>query len=178
MQVTALLSNRRLPPKGWDDAQIEYFLTELALMDSNNFAGNVGVGEREGRVSYAESPKVRTSHSLTSRSSVNLGRIRSSQMMRSRPARRSSVPVYVALTGHQGRALSRQSPGTCTCSTDESAERVDVYSPVHCSRYSSSSNQSRIHSCIRRSHDCCTLLNTTTYTSLFPYRSGVLWIGC
>lgn len=50
-QVTALLSNRRLPPRGWDDAQIEYFLGELALMDSNNFVDNVGVGEREGRVS-------------------------------------------------------------------------------------------------------------------------------
>ncbi|CAM9320260.1 unnamed protein product, partial [Hapterophycus canaliculatus] len=49
-QVTALLSNRRLPARGWDDAQIEYLLTEVALMDSNNFSENVGVGEREGRV--------------------------------------------------------------------------------------------------------------------------------
>lgn len=50
-QVTALLSNRRLPARGWDDAQIEYLLTEISLMDSNNFSENVGVGEREGRVS-------------------------------------------------------------------------------------------------------------------------------
>ena len=50
-QVTALFSNRRLPARGWDDAQIEYLLTELSLMDSNNFTENVGVGEREGRVS-------------------------------------------------------------------------------------------------------------------------------
>lgn len=50
-QVTALLSNRRLPARGWDDAQIEYLLTEISLMDSNNFPDNVGVGEREGRVS-------------------------------------------------------------------------------------------------------------------------------
>ncbi|CBJ27225.1 O-phosphoseryl-tRNA(Sec) selenium transferase [Ectocarpus siliculosus] len=49
-QVTALLSNRRLPTRGWDDAQIEYLLTEISLMDSNNFSENVGVGEREGRV--------------------------------------------------------------------------------------------------------------------------------
>eukprot|EP00903_Cladosiphon_okamuranus_P005368 g5361.t1 len=49
-QVTALLSNRRLPARGWDDAQIEYLLTEISLMDSNNFSENVGVGEREGRV--------------------------------------------------------------------------------------------------------------------------------
>lgn len=50
-QTTALFSNRRLPARGWDDAQIEYLLTELSLMDSNNFTENVGVGEREGRVS-------------------------------------------------------------------------------------------------------------------------------
>lgn len=49
--MTALLSNRRLPARGWDDAQIEYLLTEISLMDSNNFSENVGVGEREGRVS-------------------------------------------------------------------------------------------------------------------------------
>ncbi|CAM9264137.1 unnamed protein product, partial [Choristocarpus tenellus] len=48
--VTSLLSNRRLPRCGWDDAEIEYLLTELSLMDSNNFVDNVGVGEREGRV--------------------------------------------------------------------------------------------------------------------------------
>ncbi|CAM9137758.1 unnamed protein product, partial [Ascophyllum nodosum] len=48
--VTALLSNRRLPARGWDEAQIEYLLAELSLMDSNNFVDNVGVGEREGRV--------------------------------------------------------------------------------------------------------------------------------
>ncbi|CAN0082350.1 unnamed protein product, partial [Discosporangium mesarthrocarpum] len=48
--VTSLLSNRRLPLRGWDDAEIEYLLTELSLMDSNNFVDNVGVGEREGRV--------------------------------------------------------------------------------------------------------------------------------
>lgn len=54
-QVTALLSNRRLPARGWDDAQIEYLLTEISLMDSNNFSENVGVGEREGRVSGSRS---------------------------------------------------------------------------------------------------------------------------
>lgn len=56
-QVTALLSNRRLPARGWDDAQIEYLLTEIALMDSNNFSENVGVGEREGRVSAHREPR-------------------------------------------------------------------------------------------------------------------------
>ncbi|KAG7273852.1 hypothetical protein CRUP_014545 [Coryphaenoides rupestris] len=34
-----------------EQATVELFLNELALMDSNNFLGNCGVGEREGRVS-------------------------------------------------------------------------------------------------------------------------------
>ena len=50
--IKSLLSERRLPKVGWDDAQIEMFLDELALMDSNNFVDNVGLGEREGRVAY------------------------------------------------------------------------------------------------------------------------------
>lgn len=33
-----------------DDVSIALLLDELASMDSNNFPGNVGVGEREGRV--------------------------------------------------------------------------------------------------------------------------------
>mmetsp|Transcript_27569 Transcript_27569/g.70228 ORF Transcript_27569/g.70228 Transcript_27569/m.70228 type:complete len:506 (-) Transcript_27569:1835-3352(-) len=48
--VKALLSSRRLPDKGWDEATIEMFIQDCALMDSNNFTDNVGVGEREGRV--------------------------------------------------------------------------------------------------------------------------------
>lgn len=48
--ITNLLSHRRLPEKGWDDAQIRMFLEELSSFDTNNFEGNVGVGEREGRV--------------------------------------------------------------------------------------------------------------------------------
>ena len=45
-----LLSNRKLPANGWDDHSIEAFLQHLSLMDSNNFMGNVGVGEREARI--------------------------------------------------------------------------------------------------------------------------------
>jgi O-phospho-L-seryl-tRNASec:L-selenocysteinyl-tRNA synthase len=45
-----LLSQRKIPEEGWDDETIEYFLQEMALMDSNNFVGNVGAGERESRV--------------------------------------------------------------------------------------------------------------------------------
>lgn len=49
-QITALLTQRRLPDEGWDDAAIKVLLEELASFDTNNFLGNVGVGEREGRV--------------------------------------------------------------------------------------------------------------------------------
>lgn len=61
--VKALLSERKLPIHGWDDPTIESllqvpsflsnffkFLKDLAAMDSNNFPRNIGVGEREGRV--------------------------------------------------------------------------------------------------------------------------------
>ena len=30
---------RRMPKKGWDNLSIEYFMNELAIMDSNNFVG-------------------------------------------------------------------------------------------------------------------------------------------
>ena len=48
--LASLLAERRMPLHGWDDLQIEYVLNELAMMDSNNFPSNIGVGEREGRV--------------------------------------------------------------------------------------------------------------------------------
>ncbi|CAL1529704.1 unnamed protein product [Lymnaea stagnalis] len=35
---------------GWDEQTVELLLQELAVMDSNNFPGNCGVGEREGRI--------------------------------------------------------------------------------------------------------------------------------
>lgn len=47
---TDLLSQRRMPDEGWEDATIEYLLNQLSMMDSNNFASNVGVGEREARI--------------------------------------------------------------------------------------------------------------------------------
>jgi len=47
---TALFTQRRLPEEGWDDASIRLLLDELASFDTNNFQGNCGVGEREGRV--------------------------------------------------------------------------------------------------------------------------------
>lgn len=45
-----LLSTRRLPDDGWKEQTIEFLLQHLALMDSNNFQSNVGVGEREARI--------------------------------------------------------------------------------------------------------------------------------
>ncbi|KAJ9472686.1 O-phosphoseryl-tRNA(Sec) selenium transferase [Diplonema papillatum] len=51
--VQSLLAQRRLPEEGWSDDVIELVLHHCALMDSNNYVGNVGVGEREGRVHSA-----------------------------------------------------------------------------------------------------------------------------
>eukprot|EP00931_Biecheleriopsis_adriatica_P033629 TRINITY_DN19510_c0_g1_i1.p1 TRINITY_DN19510_c0_g1~~TRINITY_DN19510_c0_g1_i1.p1 ORF type:complete len:514 (-),score=96.18 TRINITY_DN19510_c0_g1_i1:190-1731(-) len=48
--ITSLLTQRRLPDAGWNEADIQVLLEEIASFDTNNFQGNVGVGEREGRV--------------------------------------------------------------------------------------------------------------------------------
>ena len=48
--IKTLMKSKRLPEDGWDDATIEYWIQQLALMDSNNFHGNVRAGEREARV--------------------------------------------------------------------------------------------------------------------------------
>lgn len=54
LQSRPLLMLRTLqgkcPEEGWSESTVELFLNELAVMDSNNFLGNCGVGEREGRV--------------------------------------------------------------------------------------------------------------------------------
>ncbi|GFS24281.1 O-phosphoseryl-tRNA(Sec) selenium transferase [Elysia marginata] len=42
--IKQLIEHRKLPQQGWDDQTIELLLNELALMDSNNFPGNCGVG--------------------------------------------------------------------------------------------------------------------------------------
>nr|XP_004656209.2 O-phosphoseryl-tRNA(Sec) selenium transferase isoform X1 [Jaculus jaculus] len=51
--VGRLLEKGKCPEDGWDESTLELFLHELAIMDSNNFLGNCGVGEREGRVASA-----------------------------------------------------------------------------------------------------------------------------
>ncbi|XP_063313919.1 O-phosphoseryl-tRNA(Sec) selenium transferase [Pelobates fuscus] len=48
--VRVLVEKGKCPQDPWDESTIELFLQELAIMDSNNFLSNCGVGEREGRV--------------------------------------------------------------------------------------------------------------------------------
>lgn len=48
--IQELLQKQKLPSEGWDNQSIEFLIQQLSLMDSNNFASNTGVGEREGRV--------------------------------------------------------------------------------------------------------------------------------
>ena len=42
--VAVLIEQRKLPQEGWSEQMIERFLSELSAMDSNNFPGNVGLG--------------------------------------------------------------------------------------------------------------------------------------
>jgi O-phospho-L-seryl-tRNASec:L-selenocysteinyl-tRNA synthase len=49
-RVRQLIEHKKLPKTGWDDFAIEQLLLDLSAMDSNNFASNCGVGEREGRI--------------------------------------------------------------------------------------------------------------------------------
>ncbi len=64
--ISSLLSQRCIPRLGWHETLIEMFLHELATMDSNNRTGNVGVGEREGRLasSLASRRCYRMSHGV------------------------------------------------------------------------------------------------------------------
>lgn len=48
--ISHMLSTRRIPEDGWTEQTIDFFLKQLALMDSNNFLSNVGIGEREARI--------------------------------------------------------------------------------------------------------------------------------
>jgi O-phospho-L-seryl-tRNASec:L-selenocysteinyl-tRNA synthase len=57
--VKSLLSHRRIPQEPWSDANVEALLLELSAMDSNNFEGSVGLGEREARIA---SPLLRKYH--------------------------------------------------------------------------------------------------------------------
>lgn len=47
-QIRLIIEHRKLPDEPLEENIIEQWLDELAQMDSNNFQGNIGVGEREG----------------------------------------------------------------------------------------------------------------------------------
>lgn len=48
--IRILMEKGNIPTTAWDETTINSLLQRLSGMDSNNFLGNVGVGEREGRV--------------------------------------------------------------------------------------------------------------------------------
>ncbi|ESO96581.1 hypothetical protein LOTGIDRAFT_143936 [Lottia gigantea] len=48
--IRQLIQHKKMPDTGWDNITIEMFLQDIAIMDSNNFNGNCGVGEREARI--------------------------------------------------------------------------------------------------------------------------------
>lgn len=48
-RFVGFILQKKWPEEGWDDTTIELFLTDLSQMDSNNFPGHSGVGERESR---------------------------------------------------------------------------------------------------------------------------------
>ena len=39
-----------MPKEPWDETTIHLLMNRIAMMDSNNYQGNCGVGEREARV--------------------------------------------------------------------------------------------------------------------------------
>ncbi|XP_055849463.1 O-phosphoseryl-tRNA(Sec) selenium transferase [Episyrphus balteatus] len=45
-----LLETRKLPERGWSESAIENFIQYLSSLDSNNFNGKTGLGEREARI--------------------------------------------------------------------------------------------------------------------------------
>jgi hypothetical protein len=45
-----LLKQPRMPQQGWKEWEVETFANWLSALDSNNFPGSIGVGEREGRI--------------------------------------------------------------------------------------------------------------------------------
>ena len=49
-KIRCILAQRRLPDQGLEDREIEHLILQLSAMDTNNFEGKIGVGEREGRI--------------------------------------------------------------------------------------------------------------------------------
>ena len=49
-KMRQLLEQGKVPDEGWEEREVELLVAQLASMDSNNFPGNCGVGEREARI--------------------------------------------------------------------------------------------------------------------------------
>ena len=89
--LKTLLATRSIPLVGLDDMTIEMILSELAAMDSNNFLGNCGLGEREGRV-YSQLVAKRHFH-------LSHGIGRSGDLQEEQPKAAGSSIIY-KLTGY------------------------------------------------------------------------------
>ena len=107
-QLEILLAQKKIPKTGLSDTSIEYVMSELSIMDSNNFESNCGVGEREGRV-YS---------SLVSRRHYSLshGIGRSGNITEEQPKAAGSSIIY---------KLS-------TCMAAHALELAGFNKPVHC----------------------------------------------
>lgn len=49
-KLKVLLGQRRIPEEAWPEREVEALLHTLASMDTNNFPGIAGGGEREARI--------------------------------------------------------------------------------------------------------------------------------
>ena len=49
-RISDLLNQRASPKEPFDELTIRLLMNRVALMDSNNYEGNCGVGEREARI--------------------------------------------------------------------------------------------------------------------------------
>ena len=49
-KIKELLTHRVIPKEPMDEVTIRTLMDRIAQMDSNNFAQNAGLGEREGRI--------------------------------------------------------------------------------------------------------------------------------
>ena len=104
----SLLAQRRLPDNGWDEGTLRLLLEELALMDSNAFVGNAGVGEREARVIC---PLVRARHF-----GLGHGIGRSGDIAEEQPKAAGSSLIYKLTNALTSDALRRAgATGICEC---------------------------------------------------------------
>jgi len=71
--VMDLLNHRAVPKQPFDELTIQALMTKVALMDANNYIGNAGVGEREGRIfsSIVRSKNFNLGHGIGRSGDVN-----------------------------------------------------------------------------------------------------------